>query len=259
MGTRTTSTTTVDVPVYAAWECSSCGEKNFSDGVFSFSASSTTRAFPTKNELERIQNESEAYADELWKKKALNVIKDPIKNYSRFRQSLHIYDSACHKCGNKEKWNKGMGYMTIFALDFIPTIISLICVISAPTSFSAWLFFLIFGAIMAFCVYSEYHFKAILKNVPKNSMPRIGSLNPELCKFAEENNYKILTPQQVLECFDNSTVAIDEIDIVKQEEKDTTPIKHEESNNECSFCRKCGTQLFGDSEFCHKCGCKIID
>ncbi len=215
MGAKTTSTTAINIPVYAAWKCSSCGENNFSEGVFSFSASSSTGAVPAQKTIENLQNESATIADDLCKTKALNVIKDPINNYSRFRQSLHLFDCACHKCGNKEKWNKSMGYMTILGLVFMPTIISLICVISAPKSLLAWLFFSVFVIVMAFCAYSEYHFKTILKKIPNKSMPKIGSLNPELCRFAKENNYKILTPQQVWDSLDKPTVGTDKSDGIK--------------------------------------------
>lgn len=264
MGTRTTSTTTVNVPVYAAWECSHCGEKIFSDGVFSFSASSSTRAFPTKKELERIKNDSKEYAEELWKKKALGVITNPIKNYSRFRQSLHIYDNICPKCGNKEKWNKDMGYMSIFALNFTPTIISLICLIASPSSLWAWLFFLIFGTIFVFCIYSEYHFKTILKKIPSKSMPVIGSLNPELKEYAKENNYNILTPQEVLTQISAEEVSCDgDIEETEMNNEKIGGVISEKtqldtSNDNVSFCRKCGTQLLDESEFCHKCGCEKV-
>lgn len=199
MGTRVTSTSTVYIPAYAGWECSACGEKNFREAVIAFSASSSTKAFPTKKELERIENNSNQYVDELWRKKALGIIRDPIKNYSRFGESFHVYDCNCQKCGHKEKWNQNRWFVKAFGFGMPLALISIIWLISEISSVGAWLFFLLVGAFVGGCIYAECHFKTVLKKIPKRSMPIIGSMNPDLTKHAKENGYKLLLPQEVLE------------------------------------------------------------
>lgn len=264
MGFKTTSTTTTNIPIYAAWECSKCGEKNFSNGVLQFQASSSTRSIPTKKEIERIEEQSEKYVDELFRKKAINIIRDPIKNHSRFRESFFLYNCRCQKCNHKEKWYKKLKWqMAIFALNFTPSIISVLAVISEPENLGSWLFFSICAAIIVFAIYSEAHFKTILKNIPKKHMPIIGSLNPILNDLAEKSNYKLLTPDEVQDAigYKETHIVLPQEKMNKAEKSENDKISIQEQSNvvdASEFCRKCGTKLFGDSEFCHKCGCKII-
>lgn len=261
MGIKTTSTSTVNIPIYAAWECSKCGEKNFSEGVLSFSASSSTKSFATKKELERIENNSKTWVNELWKSKALGIISDPIKNYSRFRESFHLHNKRCHNCNNKEKWNKGTGYLVFAGIGLPLTIISVLCLFSNVTNLSAWLFFIFSISILGCGFYFEYHFKTILKKIPKNSMPIIGSLNPELNELMEENNYKLLSPEEVF-----NSISIEKQSVIENKNNSEENVEIGETSQDKSkeyikdelFCRKCGTQLLEDSEFCHKCGCETI-
>ena len=252
MGVRTTSTSTISIPIYAAWECSNCKTINFSQGNLFFSSSTTTSAFATKNELERIKNSSRSKVDRLWKHDALGIIEDPINNYSSLRDSLRISNYKCKECGNKEKWKKGMGYMNAMAFCLLPFILALLCVIAAPLDLGPWIFLLICSACIACCVYSHFHFKTVLKNIPKNSMPIIGSLNPELCEIAKANNYKLLSPQEVV-----TSLIMQRVNNNTQN-KDNVIEGTPNINESSLYCRKCGAELLADSEYCHKCGCKAV-
>ncbi|MBQ3548217.1 MAG: hypothetical protein IJA44_07075 [Clostridia bacterium] len=264
MGFKTTSTTTTNIPIYAAWECSKCGEKNFSNGALQFQASSSTRSIPTKKEIERIEKQSEKYVDELFQKKAIDIIRDPIKNHSRFRESFYLYNCRCKKCNHKEKWyTKLYWQIPVLALDFLPALLSLTNLLANPANFKSWLFFVFFGGILALCIYSEFYFKKILKKTPQKYMPIIGSLNPILNDLAEKSNYKLLTPDEVQDAigYKETPIVLPQEKMNKTEKSENDKISIQEQSNvvdASEFCRKCGTKLFGDSEFCHKCGCKII-
>lgn len=260
MAVRTTVTSTIRVPVYAVWRCSKCGEINFSEGVIACSASSTSTAFFHKTRVARATEASEQEVNASWKQTTLGIIADPIENYQKMRQCFHLYHYKCSKCGNKEKWNKGMAYLSVACFDLMPTIISLLFVIAMPSSIGAWLFFLLFAGILACCIFSEKHFKTVLKNLP--SMPVIGSLNPELKEYAEQNQYHLLDLKEVLLAAAAPACEKEDSSSAVQTERVRPADIGEDADilmpGEMRFCRKCGSKLMKDSKFCHKCGTEVL-
>lgn len=110
------------------------------------------------------------------------------------------------------------------------------------TSPVAWLIFGAFLAIVVTAFISEPRYKKMMKKLPKEHTPVLGSLNPDLIEYANNLGKTIPTPDECIE-------------IVKGFSIDK---KAEVEKVECRFCRKCGTQLTSDSDFCHKCGTEIV-
>ena len=148
-----------------------------------------------------------------------------------------------------------MKYLTWGGLCLTPAIISGIVAIAMGTSFVAWL---IFGALLAIVVtafISEPRYKKMMKNLPKEYTPVIGSLNPELISFASAFRNTIPNPDECLAAVrgysQNNDTSADKVQPVEENASNGTGIQ-------VNFCRKCGTQLQADSDVCHKCGTEIV-
>ena len=241
MATRTTYTSTITVPVYASWKCEECGEINIATGVIACKRQETTSSWRPSKQREAEEKAAQNVQAE-WVGETYNIISDPNKYAQDMRNGLYLQNTHCTKCGKKPKWHKDMKYLTWGALCFMPTIISGIVAIAMGTSPVAWLIFGAFLAIVVTAFISEPRYKKMMKNLPKEHTPVLGSLNPDLIEYANNLGKTIPTPDECIE-------------IVKGFSVDK---KAEVEKAECCFCRKCGTQLTSDSDFCHKCGTKIV-
>ena len=241
MATRTTYTSTITVPVYASWKCEECGEINIATGVIACKRQETTSSWrPSKQREAEEMAAKRAQAE--WVGETYQIISDPNNYAQEMRNGLYLQNTHCTKCGKKPKWHKDMKYLTWGIFCLTPTIISGIIAIVMGTSPVAWLIFGAFLAIIATAFISEPRYKKMMKNLPKEYTPVLGSLNPELVEYANKFGKTIPTPDECIE-------------IVKGFSIDK---KAEDEKADCCFCRKCGTQLTRDSEFCHKCGTEII-
>jgi len=173
------------------------------------------------------------------------------------RNDLFLQNTNCTNCGKKPKWDRDMMYLSWGGLCFMPAIISGIAALMMGTSLVAWLIFAAFLAVVVTAFISEPRYKKMMKNLPKEYTPVIGSLNDELIKHASSWGKTIPNPDECI-----ATVAN-----YKQVTNSSTPYFQASVSNvapmnntavQSNFCRKCGTQLQPDSDFCHRCGTGII-
>lgn len=259
MSTRTVYTSTVTVPVYASWKCEECGEVNFAAGAIVCrrqDSSSSWRSSKQREAKESAANQVKAD----WVGEAYGIIVDPNNHAQDMRNGLFLQNTRCTKCGKKPKWDKDMKYLTWGGLCLTPAIISGIVAIAMGTSFVAWL---IFGALLAIVVtafISEPRYKKMMKNLPKEYTPVIGSLNPELISFASAFRNTIPNPDECIAAVrgysQNNDTSADKVQPVEETAGNGTSAN--KTGSQVNFCRKCGTQLQADSDFCHKCGTGIV-
>ena len=255
MSSRTVYTSTITVPVYACWKCEECGEVNFATGSIVYSCQESSSSLrPSK---QRAAEESAAsLAQAMWTGEAYRIISDPNNHAQDMRNGLFLQNTNCTKCGKKPKWDKDMKYLTWGGRCFVPAIISGFIAIAPATSLVAWLIFAALLAIIVTAFISESRYKKMMKNLPKEYTPVIGSLNAELIEYSDAFGTKIPNPDECIEIvkgYDSvSNLAANTNNITATTEKGTSAIVT------ANFCRKCGAQLQADSDFCHKCGTEII-
>lgn len=257
MAVRTTYTSTITVPVYGSWKCEHCGEVNFATGVIVCKRQETTGSRRPSDQREA-EGKAAFRVKAEWTSEAFQIISDPNNHAQDMRNGLFLQNTNCTKCGKKPKWDKDMKYLTWSVLCFMPAIISGIIAFATLTGVAAWLIFIALSAVTATALISEPRYKKMMKNLPKEYAPVLGSLDAELIAYAEHLGKSIPNPDKTIEIvkgYDKSVNSTAEKPPVINESASS-------ANNsnvvQCNFCRKCGAKLQADSDFCHKCGTQII-
>lgn len=253
MGSRTTYTATITVPVYASWKCEHCGEINFAAGNIVCKREESTSSWRnSKHEEAKSRAHESAQAE--WAEEAYKVITDPNNSASELYSNVFLQNTRCTKCRKKPRWEMHMRFVPLLGLAMPTALISGLFLLGAPTSIGLWIAFLCSAGFITWAIVGENMYKKMMPNFPKQYTPVIGSLNAELAEYAAQHGKSIPTPDECVEIVRNygrPPVA----------EKTPTQIVEEAAEPNAAtagFCRKCGTQLQAGSDFCHKCGTKII-
>ena len=256
MASRTVYTSTITVPVYASWKCEECGEVNFATGTIVCKRQESSSSWSSSKQKEAKEKAANSAHAE-WTGETYQIISDPNNHAQDMRNGLFLQNTHCTKCGKKPKWDKDMKYLTWGSLCFMPAIISGLVAISSATSPVAWLVFAAFLAIIVAAFISEPLYKKMMKNLPKEYTPVMGSLNAELIEYANSLGKTIPNPDECIAIVKGFNQVVNVSSIKKQPTIENTA----SANNitkQPKFCRKCGTLLQADSDFCHECGIEII-
>ena len=198
MARWTTYTSTISVPIYASWKCSKCGEVNFSQGIIQCQREVMTSA-RRSSKLEEAKQSAQESAETQWVDNALKIIYNPQENAQEVRSGLFLQNTKCTNCKTKPKWDKGTGYLAIFGLAIMAMIISGIAAFALRTSVVAWIIFSLFTLLVVYCFITEKLFKKTMREMPKEELPVIGSINEELIEAAKERGKVLLTPEETIE------------------------------------------------------------
>lgn len=262
MATRTTYTSTINVPVYGSWKCEHCGEVNFSAGVIGCKSQESTTSF-RKSKHEEAKSKAASLSEIEWAENAYKIISHPNNNAQSMRNDLFMQNTCCTKCGKKPKWDKDMKYLTWGGLCFMPAIISGFAAFGMGTSVVAWLIFIALLAIIVIAFISEPRYKKMMAKLPKEYTPILGSLNADLIEYAEHIGKTIPTPDDTIKTVKDFGSSInlsqEKIQLAVEESISgkCTASADGDKKAPCSFCRKCGAQLQTGSGFCNKCGTKV--
>ena len=255
MGSRTTYTSTVTVPVYASWKCEHCGEINFSAGNIVCRRTESTSSW-RNSKHEEAKSKAHQLAQAEWAGDAYRIINDPNHNAMAMYSSFFLQNTSCTQCKKKPRWEKHAKFLPLVGLAMPVALISGIIAFASLTSLSAWLVFACSAGFIVWGIAREEIYKKMMPNYPKQYTPVIGSLNAELIEYANHLGATIPSPDGCIEiaknyCSNHVTTSIP---------VDSKNVSSEDVNEMASagFCRKCGTQLQVGSEFCHKCGTQII-
>ena len=252
MGSRTTYTSTITVPVYASWKCEHCGEINFAAGNIVCKRQETTSSWRnSKHEEAKARAHDLAQAE--WAGEAYKVITDPNNSASELYSNVFLQNTRCTKCRKKPRWEMHMKFVPLLGFAMITAIISILCVLGSPTSIGAWLAFLCSAGFITWSIVRENRYKKMMPNFPRQYTPVIGSLNAELAEYAAHRGKSIPSPDECVEIVRN----YGKPPVVEKAPAQTVE-KVAESSECAGFCRKCGTQLQAGSDFCHKCGTEIV-
>lgn len=201
MGTRTTYTAAVRVPVYASWRCPECKTVLFSEGTISCSRSARTSSVfqSTHNKTEaRALNE----AREEWTGEVLHEIEETNRRHKAPRIVLN--HSKCSKCGTVPIWcgRKTTTFESVIEIIgylFIPVVVvSGGFAVLAKTSIAAWIVFAVSVCFIACATIPERKYKKKLEKLPRAYMPVIGSLNEELVAYASKTGRTVPTPAECI-------------------------------------------------------------
>lgn len=232
MGSRTTYTSTITVPVYASWKCEHCGEINFAAGNIVCKRQETTSSWRnSKHEEAKARAHDLAQAE--WAGEAYKVITDPNNSASELYSNVFLQNTRCTKCRKKPRWEMHMKFVPLLGFAMITAIISILCVLGSPTSIGAWLAFLCSAGFITWGIVRENRYKKMMPNFPKQYTPVIGSLNAELAEYAAQRGKSIPTPDECVEIvrnFGKPPVA---------EKAPTQPVEKAAEQNEATagFCR----------------------
>ena len=252
MGSRTTYTSTITVPVYASWKCEHCGEINIAAGNIVCKRQESTSSWRnSKHEEAKARAHDLAQAE--WVGEAYKVIADPNNSASELYSNVFLQNTRCTKCRKKPRWEMHMKFLPLLGLAMPTALISGLCVLDSPTSVGAWLTFLCSVGFITWGIVRENWYKKMMPNFPKQYTPVIGSLNAELAEYATQRGKAIPTPDECVEIVRN----YGKPPVVEKAPTQTVE-KAAESSGDAGFCRKCGTQLQAGGDFCHKCGTEII-
>lgn len=259
MATRTTYTSTITVPVYASWKCEKCGENNFAVGSIVCRRQETTSSWRnSKHKEAEVRAATRARAE--WVGNAFKIIDDPNHSGSEMYNNLLLQNTKCTKCGKKPRWDKNAKLVPLVGLAIPTALISGIAAFSTLTSVTAWLIFLASAGFIAWLIAREAVHKRMMPKLPKQYTPVIGSLNPELIRYANALNKTIPTPDECIAAVSgytqNGNASANKVQFVAE----TVGSDSSSDNTEPQiyFCRKCGTNLQADSVFCHKCGTEVV-
>lgn len=253
MGSRTTYTSTITVPVYASWKCEHCGEINFAAGNIVCKREESTSSW-RNSKHEEAKSKAHELAQAEWAGEAYKVISDPNHSASEMYSNVFFQNTRCTKCKKTPRWEMHMKFVPLLGLAMPTALISGIAAIATLTSVAAWLIFACSAGFIAWGIIRENRYKKMMPTFPKQYTPVIGSLNAELAEYAAQRGSTIPNPDECIEIVRNygrPPVAA----------KAPTPAVEknaEPSVATAGFCRKCGTQLQAGSDFCHKCGTEII-
>lgn len=284
MGTRTTLTSSIKVPVYVGWKCSKCGTTTAEMGnmFIQYSATVGSGVSKAKEQLnDSLQKE--------WKDIALGLMHNPGDHALELRSYLFLQTGKCKGCKHKEMWAKKKGWLTVF-VSFCVTaiIIAIFIVISAYKHPVPWIVLIaLIGGLVAVIV-EEETLKTRIKKVPKHSLPHIMCLNEDLKDYARLKGVELNPPETMAllrdavegedekATNDNQLVNTQIIQepVVEQHEtelnqqqdsasektQDPVELRGETNSSEnLVFCHKCGKRLKEASSFCSYCGADLSE
>lgn len=242
MSSRTVYTSTVRVPIYAGWRCEKCGEKNFSAGTITYAVETSSSSWRNAKQNEAKESASRA-AQSGWKYHAYQIATDPRQNAMSIRNDFRLQSTTCTNCRAKPQWDRGTLYRLWGVIGTVVAIFSVIAVLTDVRSLAAWLVLICSLSAVGYGFFEENRYKKMMKNLPKEYTPVIGSLNQDLIEYVQKYGKSIPTPNEVIEILDG-------YQIHNAEDKKALNIQK-------NSCCKCGAPLQGDARFCHKCGTEI--
>ena len=252
MGSRTTYTSTITVPVYASWKCEHCGEINFAAGNIVCKRQESTSSWRnSKHEEAKARAHDLAQAE--WVGETYKIISNPNENAMAMYSNFFLQNTSCTNCKKKPRWEKHAKFLPLVGLAMPVALISGIVAFTSLTSLSAWLVFACSAGFIAWGIIRENMYPKMMSTYPKQFTPVIGSLNAELAEYAAQRGSSIPTPDECIEIVKNYGRTP-----VAEKAPTQTVEKAAESSEDAGFCRKCGTQLQAGGDFCHKCGTEII-
>lgn len=201
MGSKTVYTSTITVPVYAAWKCEKCGQANFSDGKIRYQVETSSGSmFQSKHDEAKAAAQQNAQSG--WADHALSIMMFPNESAEALRSSLFLENTKCTHCGKKPKWdNKEKKILSILCLLslFSAILIFAAIVMSGEAGLTEWLITLALAAVGCCGFIDGRLFKKTMENLPKEYTPVIGSLNQELIERAAKRHRQIPSPEQAFE------------------------------------------------------------
>lgn len=197
MATKTIYTSTMTIPIYASWKCEKCGKTNFSTGSMVCSRQNSTSSWSPSRQQE-VKEHTRNQVSVEWIGETYRIIIDPKNNAQNMRAGLFLQNTRCSQCRKKPRWDKNMRYVTWGTLCMFPTIISGILAIANATNPVAWLVFSGLLAIVITAIISEPRYKKMMKKLPKEYTPVIGSLHPDLVNHARLLKTTIPTPEECI-------------------------------------------------------------
>ena len=133
MGSRTTYTSTVTVPVYASWKCEHCGETNFAAGNIVCKRQESTSSW-RNSKHEEANSRAHESAQAEWAGEAYKVISDPNHSASELYSNVFLQDTRCTKCRKKPRWEMHMKFVPLLGLAMPTALISGLFLLGTPTS-----------------------------------------------------------------------------------------------------------------------------
>lgn len=265
MAYRTTSTSSMSIPIVLGWKCSSCGKKNAVETGLTISRSVTTTS---TRKAEQYQRENKEELEKTWANSALEIIIDPCNHPDAFRESVYTKECRCINCRKKEFWTSKPRFVALTGFCMIIAVISFIAGIRAaivnygdPSNLTSWVIFLVTGSIVAASLIADHIFKSKLSELPDDLKPQMVTFNEEVIDCAKEQGYDLLSEKKL----DDTVYII--IGKPKKEEsssaqsESTTPVDSPVTNKSNTdipvFCRKCGKKLKPGSSFCSYCGADL--
>lgn len=249
-------TATIKVPVYASWKCEHCGEINFAEGNIACSRTAYTSSWlPYK--IRDAQDSASLCAQLEWAECAFEIIDDPNNSGAEMYDNFFLRNTKCTGCGSQPRWNASEAKFVHWTALAIPVaLISGIAVIVKVTNIVAWWFFIASIIVAVWGLTRQKVYQKMMCQLPKKYTPVIGSLNPELIKYANKLGKTIPTPDECIAAVRGSNQRTDGLQpfIVAAGKKTSDNT----SSIQVNFCRKCGTELRNNDDFCHLCGTEII-
>ncbi|WP_143008433.1 hypothetical protein [Pseudobutyrivibrio sp. YE44] len=180
---------TVNVDV--GWKCSKCGEYNCSHGVLKVSFSSTTSNL-TRRRVEKAKAELEETTNRRWKDAALGIIRDPVYNAKKLRESLLLSNNGkCKNCKKREIWAKTSRWYVGLAYICMPLAFFTLGGLIGCTTWEESIPLIIALGIEIACAvagnYYDYTFQKRLSRIPRESLPKIVCNNADLVDYAREH------------------------------------------------------------------------
>lgn len=197
MTTRTVYTSTVTVPVYASWKCEKCGKTNFTTGKIACTYSVSSDSLRSSKQKDA-KVKAASLANLKWTEKAFRIISNPNSYAQDVKDGLVLDNIYCTNCGKKPKWKGDEKYSICGYICLVCAILSGLAAINSMVNIVAWVIFgvLLAMTIIAFVVSSRY--KAMMRNLPKEYTPVIGTLNNELIEYAKAHGVTILNPDECI-------------------------------------------------------------
>ncbi len=198
MATKVEYTSTISVPVYAAWKCPKCNCVNANNGIIQ--TQGTTTSYSTKKDkLEAAKDKAMSYTESQWRKNVLNLITDPRSFPESFRSCLKLGKVKCTNCGKQPKWNKSAPFLTILmVLAIFVGLIMLYPIIKGQATLTVWLILAACALIVFGVIQSDKIFEKRITTLPDQYVPVIGTQNEEMLVYADHYGKKIPTPEECI-------------------------------------------------------------
>ncbi len=188
----------VSVPVYAAWKCRFCKTNNFSAGFIICKRETSSSSWRIKKQ-EEARKLASVLAQNEWKQNAIDIIFSPKFAPQKMRESLSLNNTRCSRCKLKPRWDRGLGYQLFSSMSFGFALISGFVAVITPVFPVAWLIFFlcVLGTLYGFINAKAY--KKAIQRMDIKFLPVIGSQNEELVAFAEGQGKSLLSPEGVID------------------------------------------------------------